>query len=48
MDAAQKKQLKAQWRDQEREAALAALPLPITELKAMFDMLDVEFPQKRL
>lgn len=46
MDAAQKKQLKTQWRDQQRKAALAALPLPASELKAMFDMLDVELPQK--
>ena len=46
MDHAQKKQLQAQWRDQQREAALAALPLPVAELKAMFDMLDVALPQK--
>jgi hypothetical protein len=39
-----KKQLKTEWRDQQRRAALAALPLPIDELKAMFDMLDVELP----
>ena len=46
MDASEKKQLKAQWRDQQRKAALAALPLPVVELKAMFDMLDVELDQK--
>jgi hypothetical protein len=46
MNKAQK-QLKAQWRDQQRRAALAALPLPVPELKAMFDMLDVEFPRQR-
>ncbi len=40
------KQLKAKWRDQQRKAALAALPLPIPELRAMFDMLDVEFPRQ--
>jgi len=46
MNHAQKKQLKAQWRDQQRRAALAALPLPVAELKAMFDMLDTELPRK--
>jgi hypothetical protein len=40
-----KKQLKAQWRDQQRKAALAALPLPVPELKAMFDMLNAELPR---
>ena len=46
MDGAQKKQLKTQWRDQQRKMARAALPLPVAELKAMFDMLDVEFSQE--
>jgi hypothetical protein len=45
MNEAQK-QLKAQWREQQRKAALAALPLPVPELKAMFDMLDSEFPRQ--
>src|SRR5262252_488969 len=45
MNEAQR-QLKAQWRNQERKLALAALPLPVSELKAMFDMLDVEFPRQ--
>jgi hypothetical protein len=40
------KRLKAQWRDQQRKAALAALPLPIPEMRAMFDMLDAEFPRQ--
>ena len=40
MNEAQKR-LKAQWRDQQRKAAL---PLLIPELRAMFDMLDVEVP----
>jgi hypothetical protein len=44
MDA-RKKQLKKQWREQQRMLALAALPLPVAELKAMFDMLDVELPK---
>jgi hypothetical protein len=46
MDAARKEQLKTQWRDQQRNAAVAALPLPAADLKAMFDMLDVELPAK--
>ncbi|MBL0220404.1 MAG: DUF2695 domain-containing protein [Myxococcales bacterium] len=44
MDKASKKRLKAQVREHQREAAMAALPLPVTELAAMFDMLDVELP----
>lgn len=45
MDA-HNKQLKTQWRDQQRKHALAALPLPVQDLKAMFDMLDAELPSK--
>ncbi|HVK73925.1 MAG TPA: DUF2695 domain-containing protein [Kofleriaceae bacterium] len=41
MDKASRKRLKAMVRDQERKAALAALPLPIAELEAMFAMLDI-------
>lgn len=44
MDEATKKRLKSQVRDHQRKAALAALPLPIPELEAMFDMLNVELP----
>ncbi len=44
MDKATKKRLKAQVRDHERKVAMAALPLPVTELAAMFDMLDIELP----
>ena len=46
MDEAEKKRLKSEWRQKQREAAFAALPLPFTELKAMFDMLDIEFPRQ--
>lgn len=46
MDKAQKKQRKAQWREQQRKAALAALPLPIVELKAMFEALEVELSRQ--
>jgi hypothetical protein len=45
MNEAQKK-LKAQWRDQQRSANLATLPLPVAELKALFTMLDVEFARQ--
>ncbi len=45
MNEAQKR-LKAQWRDQQRKVALAGLPLPVAELKAMFDMLNVEVPRQ--
>jgi hypothetical protein len=45
MNEAQKR-LKTQCRDQQRKAALAALPLPGAELKAMFDMLDTELPRR--
>lgn len=42
MDDARKKQLKSEWRDQQRRDALAALPLPVVEFEALFDMLDTE------
>lgn len=42
MDEASKRRSKKQVRAQERAAALAALPLPIEELEAMFEMLDLE------
>ena len=45
MNEAQKR-MKAQWREQQRKAALAALPLPVPEIQAMFDMLNVEFPRQ--
>ena len=38
--------MKRQWRDQQRRVAFAALPVPVAELKAMFDMFDVELPRK--
>ncbi len=46
MDKAQKRQLKTQWREQQRRAAFAALPLSLTELRAMFDMLRKEVPRR--
>lgn len=46
MDEATKKRLKSQVRDHQRKAALSALPLPIAELEAMFDMLNVELPRQ--
>jgi hypothetical protein len=44
MDKTSRKRLKRQLRDQERRAALRALPLAIPELDAMFGMLDMELP----
>jgi Protein of unknown function (DUF2695) len=44
MDKAQRKQQLAQWRDQQRKAALAALPLPPAELRSLFDSLDSGLP----
>ena len=44
MDKSSKKRLKALARDHERKAALAALPLAVTELAAMFDMLNIQLP----
>ncbi len=46
MDDARKKQLKTEWRHQQRRDALAALPLPVVELEALFDMLDAELPKE--
>lgn len=42
MDEATKKRLKQGVREQQRQAALRALPLPIAELEAMFEALDAE------
>ncbi len=46
MDKPPRKRLKKELREQQRKAALRALPLSIPELEAMFDMLDVELPLK--
>ena len=46
MDKARKKALKSEWRERERQAFLAHLPMPVSELRAMFDMLDIELPRK--
>ncbi|NVB85255.1 MAG: DUF2695 domain-containing protein [Kofleriaceae bacterium] len=44
MDKVSRKRLKQELREQQRRAALRALPLAIPELEAMFDMLNVELP----
>jgi hypothetical protein len=44
MDKARKKQLKTEWRDKERKAAFAALPLPVAELKKMFRYAEQRAP----
>jgi hypothetical protein len=36
-----KKQLKTEWREQQRRQALAALPLAVDELEALFDFLEL-------
>jgi hypothetical protein len=46
MDKSQRKQALQKWRAQQRAEARAKFPLPPSELKAMFDMLDVEFPRQ--
>jgi hypothetical protein len=46
VDERRKKDMKTEWRHQQRAAALAALPLPLDELEAMFDMLDVELTRQ--
>jgi hypothetical protein len=46
MDNNRKKQLKDQWRNQQRQAARSAFPLSADELRAMFDMLDVQLPRE--
>jgi hypothetical protein len=46
MDAAERKRLKTLWSEQQRKTAFAALPLPLSELKVMFDMLDIELPER--
>jgi hypothetical protein len=46
MDKAEKKKRKTDWRERERKIAFAALPLPISELRAMFQMLKVQLPKR--
>jgi hypothetical protein len=46
MDKSQKKAIQARVRREQRKAALAALPLPVGELRAMFDMLDAELARQ--
>jgi uncharacterized protein DUF2695 len=42
MDKAARKRLKQQLREQQRSAALGAVPLAIPDLQAMFDALDIQ------
>jgi hypothetical protein len=46
MDKARKKQLKKAVRQQERKATYAALPLPVFQLRELFQMLDVQLPRQ--
>ena len=43
MNKASRKRLKQQVRDQERSAALRALPLPVSALEEMFEEVDADF-----
>lgn len=40
MDKSDKKARVKQWREQERAGARAEFPLPVADLRRMFDMLD--------
>jgi hypothetical protein len=44
-DKQNRKAALAAWKAQQRAAARAALPLPIDQMQALFDMLDVELPR---
>jgi hypothetical protein len=46
MEKAEKNRLRNSNRQQQRKAAFDLLPLSVGELKAMFDMLDVELPRQ--
>jgi hypothetical protein len=46
MDKQQKKQMRQQWRNQQRAAARDNSPLPATELRSLFSFLDVELPRQ--
>ncbi len=45
MNRAGKKDRLRGWRAEEREAAKARLPLPDSEMQALFDMLDQRLPE---
>jgi hypothetical protein len=44
MDKGKKKQMLHLWREQERKTARSRLPLSPSELRALFDMLNLELP----
>lgn len=43
-DKQNKKDMMKKWKAEQRTAAQAKFPLPIAQMKAMFDMLDNELP----
>ena len=45
MDKNEKKQMRQQWRDQQRSDARAKFPLPPSDLKSLFDQLDTDLSQ---
>jgi hypothetical protein len=45
-DKRSRKEALDRWKADQRAAARAKLPLPDDQMKAMFDMLDLEFPRQ--
>jgi hypothetical protein len=45
-DKRSRKEMLARWKSDQRAAARVKLPLPDEQLRALFDMLDVEFPRQ--
>ena len=46
LDKKSRKEALDRWKAEQQAAARAALPLPDDQMQALFDMLDVEFPQQ--
>lgn len=45
-DKRSRKEALDRWKAEQRAAARAKLPLPADQMRALFDMLDVEFPRQ--
>jgi hypothetical protein len=46
VDKSAKKQMRRQWREQQRALARDAFPIAPAELKSLFDFLDAELPRR--
>lgn len=46
MDKKRKQQLRREWQEKQRSEARSALPMPYADMKAMFDMLDIQLPSQ--